>query len=151
MLGTHQDWNQIFQNTCGTWTGFRYSNPEKEQRDAAYLSYLLPSSPPCSTPLPMIPQRLTTTLEEIFHEKIPSHVEKHGANTVKDWKEMKRVHHISQEHRERERWLKKEFKQQLCYNIGNRRKFKRPIIHQNIQSKPGKVQELSKCVYCTVA
>lgn len=151
MLGNHQDWNQIFQNMCGTWTGFRYSNPEKEQRDAAYLSYLLPSSPPCSTPLPMIPQRLTTTLEEIFHEKIPSHAEKHCANTLKDGKEMKGLHHISQEHRERKRKSIKGFKQQLCYNIGNRKKCKRPIILQNIPSQPGKVQEVSRYVYCTVA
>jgi len=81
----------------------------KSNRDAACVQlFQLPPSifTSCSAPLPVSPQQLTTSLEEIFHGQIPSYCDEHS--TLKVGKGIKGVHHISSDHRERKRGARRE-------------------------------------------
>lgn len=130
------------------WTELRYSNAEKEQRNAAYLklSQLPPSIfNPCSSPLPVTPQQLTSTLEKIIHWEVPSHYDEHCVSTLKIGNEMKGVHHIFWDHRNRE--ARKECNSSCALEHWNQGE-KNKVIHPN---NPSFHTQKCRKVHCGVA
>lgn len=117
----------------GMQTGLSYTVMLKRNTEmlptSNYPSYLLH---PLLHSTAVTPQHLITSLEKIFHGETPSQYDEHCTSTLKAGKEMKGVHHLFQDHRERKRKETNSLTATVLQNTGIR--IKKLAIHPNNSS-----------------